>query len=48
MHEDLARVLLNVIYILWPESQSDKCLGIFDKDTNGSVQISSGTCNDGI
>ncbi|CAF3834544.1 unnamed protein product, partial [Rotaria sp. Silwood1] len=39
MQEELARVLPNGIYRLVPESQSDKCLGIYENGHPGEVQI---------
>ncbi len=42
MQEKLARVLLNGIYRISPQSQPDKCLGT----SSGSVRLYSGDCNE--
>jgi hypothetical protein len=45
IQEELARVLVDGIYRLSPQSQSDKCLGIADNGTSNAVQLYSGACN---
>jgi hypothetical protein len=45
IQEELARVLVDGIYRLSPQSQSDKCLGIADNGTSNAVQLYSGVCN---
>jgi hypothetical protein len=43
--EEFARVLVNGIYRLSPQSQPDNCLGTYDNGTTVGVQIYSGNCN---
>ncbi len=44
LQEVLARVLINGIYRLSPQSQPEKCLGTYNNGTNSSVQLYSGNC----
>jgi endo-1,4-beta-xylanase len=45
MQEELARVLVDGVYRLSPQSQPDKCLGTSNQTTNSSVQLYSDECN---
>jgi endo-1,4-beta-xylanase len=45
LQEELARILVDNVYRISPESQPDKCLGTYINGTNTTVQLYSGTCN---
>jgi endo-1,4-beta-xylanase len=47
MQEELARVLVDGIYRLSPQSQPEKCLGIANNGTSTAVQLYSGACDSG-
>jgi endo-1,4-beta-xylanase len=44
--EGLARVLVDGVYRLSPQSQPNKCLGTSNSGTNTTVQLYSGSCNE--
>jgi hypothetical protein len=45
MQEVMARVVIDGVYRLSPQSQPDKCLSIFQNTTSNDVQLYSGDCN---
>ena len=45
MQEESARVVVDGVYILSPESQPDRCLGVSQNTTSSDVQPYNGECN---
>jgi hypothetical protein len=45
LQEGMARVVIDGVYRLSPQSQPNKCLGISQNTTSGDVQLYSGDCN---